>query len=63
MLWTILATVAVAALAVGSLVLFEFTVRPSSAQRTQAANVVWPVAGVLVVGVWGWFLAGGKRRK
>ncbi len=62
-LWTILGSIALVVLAIASLVVFELTVRPSSAQRTQIANVVWPVAGVLFLALWGWFLAGGKRRK
>jgi hypothetical protein len=63
LLWTILSTVALVVLAVASLVVFELTVRPSSVQRQQIANVVWPLTGVLFLALWGWFLAGGKRRK
>lgn len=63
LLWTILSTIGLLVLAVGCLVVFELTVQPSSAQRTQIANVVWPVTGVLFLCLWGWFLAGGKRKK
>ncbi len=62
-LWTILGSIALVVLAIASLVVFELTVRPSSGQRTQIANVVWPVTGVLFLALWGWFLAGGKRKK
>jgi hypothetical protein len=50
-------------LVVAVFVVFEFSVHPSSVQRQQIANVVWPMAGVLFLALWGWFLAGGKRRK
>ncbi len=62
-LWTILSCIALVVLAIAGLVVFEMTVHPSSAQRQQVANVVWPVTGVLFLALWGWFLAGGKRKK
>jgi hypothetical protein len=61
--WTVLSTLGVLALTVGTLVVFETAVRPTSAQRQQMANVIWPVAGLLIIAIWAWFLAPRKRGK
>jgi hypothetical protein len=61
--WTVLLTLAVFVLLVAAFVVFEVSVRPSSTQRQQVANVGWTVAGLLVVALWAWFLARGKRGK
>jgi hypothetical protein len=42
---------------------FEVSVRPSSVQHQQTANVVWPVAGLLVVPLWAWFFVRGRHAK
>ena len=62
-LWTVLSTIAVLVLTVGTLVLFEVTVHPSSEQRHRVANVVWVTGGLLAVAIWAWFLGPRKRRK
>jgi hypothetical protein len=61
--WTLLFTIAVGVLMVAAFVAFEVWARPTSSQRQQVANVGWTVAGLLVVALWAWFLARGKRGK
>jgi hypothetical protein len=61
--WTLVATVAVVVLVVATFVAFEISTHPSPSQRQRIANVVWPVAGLAVVGLWGWFFVNGGRRK
>jgi hypothetical protein len=60
--WTVFACVAVLALAVGAIVVFENAHARTSAQREAFANVLWPVVGVAIVALWAWNLAGRRRR-
>jgi hypothetical protein len=59
--WTAVSLLALAVLTVGSLVLFEVTVHPSSARRQEFANVVWAIAGVIFVAIVAGTLARGKK--
>ena len=61
LLWTVVSTLAVLVLTVLVFVVFEVTIRPGSMQRQQIAKVVWPVAGLLVVALWSYYLAMKKR--
>jgi hypothetical protein len=61
--WTLLFTFADGVLLVAAFVFFEVSVRPSPSQRQRVANEGWAVAGLLVVALWAWFLACGKRSK
>jgi hypothetical protein len=61
--WTLLACVAVLALALGVVVAFESAHARTSAQREAFANRLWPVVGVAIVGLWGWNLAGRRSRR
>jgi hypothetical protein len=59
--WTALSLLALGVLTVGSLVLFEVTVHPSSTRRQEVANVVWAIAGVVFVAILAANLARGKK--
>jgi hypothetical protein len=60
--WTVLACVAVLALAAGVVLAFETAHVRTSAQREAFSNWLWPIVGVAVVGLWAWNLAGRRRR-
>ena len=64
LIFSILSTLGTLLLVVATFVVHEITVRPSSAQRTQLANVVWGIAGFAVIAIWFWyFTAKGKRKR
>jgi hypothetical protein len=60
-LWTVLACIAVLALAVGTFIVFETGHARTAAQRQEFGNWLWSVVGVAVVALWAWNLTGRRR--
>ncbi|MDB5384654.1 MAG: hypothetical protein JWM11_300 [Planctomycetaceae bacterium] len=57
LIFSVLSTFGTLVLVVATFVGFEIMVQPSSIQRNQVANVVWGIAGCLVIAIWVWYFA------
>jgi hypothetical protein len=60
-IWTVLACVAVLALAVGTFIAFETGHARTAAERQEFGNWLWSVVAVAIVALWVWNLAGRRR--
>ena len=63
-IWTLLGTIALLVLAVGGIVVFEVTMKPSSEQRGMLGTVAFVKFAALSLGLWVWhFAAGGPKKR
>jgi hypothetical protein len=59
--WTVLACIAVVALAVGAIFAFEIGHARTAAQRQEFGNWLWSVVLVVIIALWAWNLTGRRR--
>jgi len=60
---SILSTLGTLVLVVATFVVFETSHARTSAQRGQFANVVWPLAGLVVIAIWVWYFKAKHKQK